>query len=236
MRVKDNTVKIDHLCKAIFNRLDKLDKILNKYSGDNEVIITSGNDGSHSENSFHYSNKAIDIRSRTINKDLFHACLQEIEELFEKKYFDVVVEIDHIHIENDPKVLREEEIETKPGKVDLAKERAKVPDPPALNKPVLEPSLPAPVNEVPKVPWYSFMLQDGFKRSVGLLLVGVGQLFPGAVGNILEGAGWLIGGVGMVHAGKKSKTKHHGEKGVFQVVLDLADLIIKNTLTKRKVG
>ena len=63
-----------------------------------DCIITSGRDGEHSPNSLHYIGDAVDIRIKHLRNprliaDALRASLPG--------KFDVVLEADHIHIEND---------------------------------------------------------------------------------------------------------------------------------------
>lgn len=74
---------------------------------DDTVIITSCNDGIHSRNSFHYVDRGFDVRylgRRIGGIDQTHQKAQAREWAARLKQalgpaFDVVVEIDHIHIE-----------------------------------------------------------------------------------------------------------------------------------------
>jgi len=66
---------------------------------DEELIITSTFEGNHGAGSLHYANQAFDIR-HTQNKT---CCVAEILERELGEDFDVVEELDHIHIEYDPK-------------------------------------------------------------------------------------------------------------------------------------
>ena len=64
------------------------------------MTITSGNDGTHKEGSLHYKNRAIDIRT----KDMAFA-LEVSTKLGLKlgRNFDVIEEVNHIHIEYEQK-------------------------------------------------------------------------------------------------------------------------------------
>ena len=64
-------------------------------------MITSGEDGKHSPNSFHYKGQAIDIRSRWVDSDRRIALLKECQEALGSNY-DMVLEKDHYHLEYDP--------------------------------------------------------------------------------------------------------------------------------------
>ena len=66
------------------------------------VVVTSLRDGVHGPNSLHPKGLAVDIRSRDMGAklpDVFRLLRIHLEPLG----FDCVLEIDHIHIEFDPK-------------------------------------------------------------------------------------------------------------------------------------
>jgi hypothetical protein len=69
------------------------------------LVITSLNDGVHSLTSLHYSGCGADLRTRYFNGP------KEVRRVFNKlenrltKDYDIVIEKDHIHIEYQPKRL-----------------------------------------------------------------------------------------------------------------------------------
>lgn len=65
-----------------------------------EAIVTSARDGKHSELSLHYVGKAIDLRTRDIEKATQLAITVQIRQALGNAY-DVVLEEDHLHIEYD---------------------------------------------------------------------------------------------------------------------------------------
>lgn len=65
-----------------------------------EFVITSGNEGKHLPNSFHYYGQAIDVRTRHLLPEELHKFNAFLNEHL-NSYFYVCVEIDHIHIEYD---------------------------------------------------------------------------------------------------------------------------------------
>lgn len=71
--------------------------VLNNFGS--PLVLTSGLDGTHMENSLHYEGKAIDVRIWYIegNEDVV---VSKLEEKL-PDYFDVVLEPTHIHIELD---------------------------------------------------------------------------------------------------------------------------------------
>src|SRR6185436_13622014 len=66
------------------------------------MIVTSGTDGHHGEHSKHYSAEALDLRIRHIEPNLHQTVVKLLKETLGKD-FDVVLEIDHVHVEFDPK-------------------------------------------------------------------------------------------------------------------------------------
>jgi hypothetical protein len=76
-----------------------------------EVTVTSCNDGHHMPGSLHYENRAVDLRTgmNWVPPLLSRAQVQQI--IYDMKTvlgkdFDVVLEVDHIHGEYDPKGAR----------------------------------------------------------------------------------------------------------------------------------
>jgi len=101
-------VKIDSLCAELSSRLEELDNIHKVYFS-SEVRITSGHEGYsgdrvHGKNSLHYKGRAIDIgwQFHIVNVVLLSGFLINLMRIFDNRLFDVMFEIDHIHIEYDP--------------------------------------------------------------------------------------------------------------------------------------
>ena len=67
-----------------------------------EWVITSVSDGKHSTKSLHYSGFAVDLRINNITVLEAKAVLLSLQSKLGDNY-DVVLEIDHIHLEYDPK-------------------------------------------------------------------------------------------------------------------------------------
>lgn len=90
-------VDISRLRPEIRKKLTEIEKII--LACDNEeLVVTSTYEGTHSAGSLHYADLAIDIRR---DKSMTYGH-KEIKRFLGRKY-DVVLEGDHIHIEYDPK-------------------------------------------------------------------------------------------------------------------------------------
>lgn len=63
-----------------------------------EAVITSANEGTHSAGSLHYGDNAVDIRMPKKPQETAITLRNKLG-----KDFDVVVEVDHLHVEFDPK-------------------------------------------------------------------------------------------------------------------------------------
>lgn len=67
-----------------------------------DFVITSIKDGVHMKDSLHYSGKAFDFRFWNIPDIMRSRFVQELKVRLGQDY-DVVLEVDHIHVEFDPK-------------------------------------------------------------------------------------------------------------------------------------
>lgn len=72
-----------------------------------DMLITSGNDSKHKTGSKHYSDEALDFRTKHLTKDQKHKLVAEVKRRLGKDY-DVILESEgkvneHLHIEWDPK-------------------------------------------------------------------------------------------------------------------------------------
>jgi len=100
MKTKEG-VSLDGLKPEILSILDIVDSVYKDLAG-REVVITSTTDSKHGVKSFHYSGFAIDTRIRDLTPKQSANILVELKNKLGKDY-DVVLEIDHFHIEYDPK-------------------------------------------------------------------------------------------------------------------------------------
>lgn len=78
-------------CQAFFINLGK------------ELVITSISDGKHKEGSKHYTGEAFDIRTFHLAPYELQDCLKYLRSRLDNQY-DIVLEVDHIHIEYDEKL------------------------------------------------------------------------------------------------------------------------------------
>lgn len=99
LKLKDSSVNIDGISMEIVEALYACMTVCNA-KGMQSVVITSAIDGQHSPKSLHYSGNAVDIRSRNWPDSIGMA--QQIREILGQD-FDVILEVDHLHIEFDPK-------------------------------------------------------------------------------------------------------------------------------------
>lgn len=73
-----------------------------------ELTVTSLLDGKHSDNSLHYKGLAADLRIDGVPSNKILEVCNDARALLYKLGFDVVIEVDHIHVEYDPKPGRSE--------------------------------------------------------------------------------------------------------------------------------
>ena len=69
---------------------------------DYECVVTSLNDSAHSETSLHYAGAAVDLRIRHLSDNHALIIAEKIRESLNRDY-DVLLELDHIHIEYQPR-------------------------------------------------------------------------------------------------------------------------------------
>ena len=100
IRVKDDSVNIAHLSNGMLLALIVLDQVYSSYGY--ETVITSGNDAKHSKTSFHYDNNALDTRTMHLREEDKQKIADEVKSRLGQDY-DVVLEIDHLHTECQPR-------------------------------------------------------------------------------------------------------------------------------------
>jgi len=99
-----STVRIKRWTPAIAKIIDSLNILQNKYTWLPELVITSANDSTHSENSRHYKDEALDVRSKNFNtlidKLLFKSALsEELGAKFVVLLEDIDKPNEHFHIQ-----------------------------------------------------------------------------------------------------------------------------------------
>jgi hypothetical protein len=67
-----------------------------------ELVVTSGTDGDHSEGSLHYVGLALDFRTRYFGLDQSFEVAADLRKALGMDY-DIVLHSSHLHIEWDPK-------------------------------------------------------------------------------------------------------------------------------------
>ena len=67
-----------------------------------ECVLTSGTDSKHGEHSHHYKGLAIDLRTNNIDANMRQPIVTVLQNALGAQY-QVIYEIDHIHVEFDPK-------------------------------------------------------------------------------------------------------------------------------------
>ena len=67
-----------------------------------DMLVTSGNDSTHMKGSKHYSDEALDFRTKHLTVAQKHALTTAVKARLGTNY-DVVLESDHLHVEHDSK-------------------------------------------------------------------------------------------------------------------------------------
>jgi hypothetical protein len=70
--------------------------------GRGEPVITCTTGGEHCQRSLHPNGRAVDIRTRDLSAEMAVAMAYRCKNLLAYLGFDVVLELDHLHIEYDP--------------------------------------------------------------------------------------------------------------------------------------
>ncbi len=102
MLVKLGVYGLDNLHPSM--RLVK--KCVEKVWGSEEAVISSAGEGTHSAGSFHYPAPLIQALDFRLPKNPLHK-IEELQKQLDNysKYYQVVLEEDHIHVEYDDKEL-----------------------------------------------------------------------------------------------------------------------------------
>ena len=96
-------VKSDGLSEKITEKIPTIDKIYIEVTG-REATVTSTSERVEGRlsDSRHYSDEAIDLRTRDTSPDKVDRIVRELKEALGRDY-DVVKKSNHIHVEYDPK-------------------------------------------------------------------------------------------------------------------------------------
>lgn len=99
MKIKDNTISLAGLTTQALFAMNVANEIYKKHGL--EFVITSVNDGKHSDTSLHHSGNAFDCR-RYDDDQYMLQLRDEIKEAL-RIDFDVILEGNHLHIEYQPR-------------------------------------------------------------------------------------------------------------------------------------
>ncbi len=91
-------VDISRLSRPMRKGLNTIQRVFAEWN--EEPVITSTYEGSHSPGSLHYENNAIDLR---LAKKISHGMAVKLLKEALGKDFDVIYEKNHYHVEYDPK-------------------------------------------------------------------------------------------------------------------------------------
>lgn len=94
------TVKLQKLNPQIIIAMMVMDSVYSEHGKD--LVITAINDGQHMQGSKHYTGDAFDARTKYFTDQERKAVFVEIRERLPID-FDIVDEVDHFHVEYDPK-------------------------------------------------------------------------------------------------------------------------------------
>ena len=103
---KNDSINSIGLSAQLVLGITVVDQVLSKY--DIECVITSLNDGRHSQTSLHNSGNAVDIRSKSISdNDTKWAIVRQVNNLLRQDYDFILEGInssnEHFHLEYQPK-------------------------------------------------------------------------------------------------------------------------------------
>ena len=99
MRIKfKEGVRFVELNDALLKLMEGIDKIFLVLG--HVPTITSVNDGQHMQGSKHYSNEAVDLRTRDLPVTSLPKLCNDLKRVLGPDY-DVVLEKDHVHVEHD---------------------------------------------------------------------------------------------------------------------------------------
>lgn len=101
--LKDN-VRFKRFTPEIVRLFPIVEEVWSIYAKDTVAVITSGNDSTHSKESYHYTDYAIDLRSKNLSEEQKELIFLKLESELDGKGYDVILEgrgteNEHFHIE-----------------------------------------------------------------------------------------------------------------------------------------
>ncbi len=98
------TVRFKRLTPEIVFILPIIVEVWNKFAVETVPVITSANDSTHGVNSYHYSDYALDLRSKNLSELQKDQILAELKKRLSGRNYDVLLEKrgtdnEHYHIE-----------------------------------------------------------------------------------------------------------------------------------------
>ena len=99
-----DTVRFKRLTSEIIRLLPILEAIFTEYAPSVDIVITSANDSTHMPGSYHYTDYAVDVRSKALTQEKKAAVLTALQHELQPDNYDVLLEglgtvNEHFHIE-----------------------------------------------------------------------------------------------------------------------------------------
>lgn len=104
MITKSSNVRIKSITPELLFGLLVLDEIFTQSTdpSNRPMVVTSVNDSTHQAGSLHYEGRAADVRIHGLTEPVVDIIVAKAKAVLGLD-FDVVLEVDHIHLEYDPK-------------------------------------------------------------------------------------------------------------------------------------
>jgi hypothetical protein len=90
--------RLEYFTRRSLNQVERLWQS----KGFGEPVLTSTFEGTHSQGSLHYANRAYDLRLPAGKRDVLKEVVEELWKVLGKEFF-VLLEADHIHVQYNPK-------------------------------------------------------------------------------------------------------------------------------------
>lgn len=107
IRLKNDSVRVSELHASCWHALYLYDSLRRANGVFADTVITSGNDGRHSYGSLHHMNRAVDARTKDVDRALVETIIKKMREMlgpdFDLIHENVGQENEHLHIESQPK-------------------------------------------------------------------------------------------------------------------------------------